>query len=172
MRESRKSSRKKAGEKISNLPYIAPAKARQYSYFVIPRMIICDPAFAGIDCAAKLIYSLMLSRLALSAENSEEYTDEQGNLFIVYPVEEIGQTLQLSKPTVVKMVNQLENAGLIIKKRQGQGKPALIYVMDFTAAVEENSTPKKKSKKNSSPQPLQDDPLYDRNMQGFSPEEP
>ena len=165
MQESRKSSRKKAGEKISNLPYIAPAKARQYSYFVIPRMIICDPAFAGIDCAAKLIYSLMLSRLALSAENSEEYTDDQGNLFIVYPVEEIGQTLQLSKPTVVKMVNQLENAGLIIKKRQGQGKPTLIYVMDFTAAVEENPAPQRKAKKNSSQQSLQENSMFDSNSQ-------
>lgn len=127
--------------KTAHLPFIEPSKARQYSYFVIPKMLICDPAFAHIDCAAKLIYSLMLNRLSLSAENPEKYSDELGRLYIIYPVEEIGQTLQISKPTVVKMVRQLEKAGLILKKRQGQGKPALIYVLDFTAAITPSDAP-------------------------------
>ena len=35
----------------------------------------------------------------------------------------------------MKMINQLYKAGLIEKKRQGQGKPTLYYVMDFTAAL-------------------------------------
>lgn len=129
-------------EKAPHLPYIEPTKARQYSYFVIPKMLICDPAFANIDCAAKLIYSLMLNRLSLSAENPDRYTDEQNRLYIIYPIEEISQTMQISKPTVVKMVKQLEKAGLIIKKRQGQGKPTLIYVLDFTAAIISEENPK------------------------------
>ena len=70
-------------EKAPHLPYIEPTKARQYSYFVIPKMLICDPAFANIDCAAKLIYSLMLNRLSLSAENPDRYTDEQNRLYII-----------------------------------------------------------------------------------------
>lgn len=123
------------------LPYIVPSKARQYSYFVIPRMLICDPAFSELDCTAKLIYSIMLNRLSLSAENPKDFTDREGRLYIIYPVDEIASTLQISRPTVIKMVNQLAKMGLIVKKRQGQGKPTLIYVMDFTAVVEKSFLP-------------------------------
>lgn len=117
------------------LPYIEPSKARQYSYFVIPRVLLTNPAFKEIDCTAKVVYSLMLSRLSLSAENPGQYTDEDGRLYIVYAIDEIAETLQISRPTTVKMINQLTKAGLVEKKRQGQGKPALYYVMDFTAAL-------------------------------------
>ena len=123
------------------LPYIDPATARQYSYYVIPQMLISDPAFSGIDCTAKLIYSLMLNRLSLSAENAEDYTDPQGRLYIVYTVEEIAETLQISKPTAVKMVTQLCEAGLVEKKRQGQGRPSILYLRDFTAAAKKRETP-------------------------------
>lgn len=120
-----------------SLPYIDPQKARQYSYFVVPKVLLTDPAFAGIDCTAKVIYSLMLSRLSLSAENPDQYTDEEGRLYIIYSVEEMTDTLNISRPTVMKMISQLYKSGLIEKKRQGQGKPTLYYVMDFTAALEQ-----------------------------------
>lgn len=119
-----------------NLPRIEPRQALQYRYLVIPQLLITDPAFAEIDCAAKLAYAMLLNRLTLSAENPAEYTDEEGQLFVIFTVEELQSTLHLSKPTAVKVLNQLETAGLIEKKRQGQGKPTLLYVNDFTAAVE------------------------------------
>lgn len=118
------------------LPRIKPRQALQYRYLVIPQLLITDPAFADIDCAAKLTYAILLNRLTLSAENPAEYTDEEGQLFVIVTVEELQSTLHLSKPTAVKVLNQLEKAGLIEKKRQGQGKPTLLYVNDFTAAVE------------------------------------
>ena len=130
------------------LPYIEPSKARQYSYFVIPRVLLTDPAFKDIDCTAKVVYSLMLSRLSLSAENPAQYSDEDGRLYIVYAIDEIAETLQISRPTTVKMITQLTRAGLVEKKRQGQGKPALYYVMDFTAAL--------------SPPVSEDEPDFDR----------
>ena len=117
------------------LPRIKPRQALQYRYLVIPQLLITDPAFADIDCAAKLTYAILLNRLTLSAENPAEYTEE-GQLFVIFTVEELQSTLHLSKPTAVKVLNQLEKAGLIEKKRQGQGKPTLLYVNDFTAAVE------------------------------------
>lgn len=118
------------------LPRIEPRQALQYRYLVIPQLLITDPAFAEIDCAAKLAYAMLLNRLTLSAENPAEYTDEEGQLFVIFTVEELQSTLHLSKPTAVKMLNQLVTAGLIEKKRQGQGKPTYIYVNNFTAAVE------------------------------------
>lgn len=118
------------------LPRIKPRQALQYRYLVIPQLLITDPAFADIDCAAKLTYAILLNRLTLSAENPAEYTDEEGQLFVIFTVEELQSTLHLSKPTAVKVLNQLEKAGLIEKKRQGQGKPTLLYVNDFIAAVE------------------------------------
>ena len=65
------------------LPRIKPRQALQYRYLVIPQLLITDPAFADIDCAAKLTYAILLNRLTLSAENPAEYTDEEGQLFVM-----------------------------------------------------------------------------------------
>lgn len=139
-KNAKKKPQQKRVPKRPRLPYINPSTARQYNYFIVPKMLISDDSFEDIDCAGKLMYSIMLNRLSLSAEHPDQYTDGQGRLFIVFPVEEMMKALHLSKPTVTKMLNQLEEHGLIVRKRQGLGKPSLIYVMDFTAAVDHSNS--------------------------------
>lgn len=123
-----------------HLPDMKVSAAKQFNYYVIPKMLINDPAFSELNPTAKLIYSLMLNRAALSAAHPDKFTDEHGRFFIIYTIEQLMQEMLLSKPTCVKMVQQLCDIGLIEKRRRGQGKPSFIYLKDF-AAVGQNVQP-------------------------------
>lgn len=113
------------------LEYLKPQTAARYDFYLIPKLIIDHEAFDGIDYGAKLLYSLMLSRASLSATNAQDFTDEGGNLYIIYTVEQVMENMRCSNKTAIKMIKQLDDIGLIEKKRQGQGKPSIIYVKDF-----------------------------------------
>lgn len=115
------------------LSYLKPHEARRYSYYSIPKLLIDHPAFDGIDYGAKLLYGLMLNRAGLSAEHAEDFTDDQGRLYIIYTIDQVREDLRCSKPTAVKLLDQLSEIGLIEKKRRGQGKPTLVYVKDFSS---------------------------------------
>ena len=121
-----------------NLAYLEPQKARGYDFYLIPKMLIDHEAFDGIDYGAKLLYGLMLSRASLSATNAAHYTDRRGHLYIIYTVEQVMADMRCSVKTAVKMIKQLDEIGLIEKKRQGQGKPSIIYVKDFASVQFKN----------------------------------
>lgn len=116
-----------------NLDYLKPQAARGYEFLMIPKLLITHEAFSSIDYGAKILYSLMLNRASLSAINQESFTDASGHLYIIYTVETVMETMQCSNKTAVKMLKQLEEIGLIEKKRQGQGKPSLIFMKDFNS---------------------------------------
>jgi len=116
-----------------NLNYFTPQTARGYQFVTIPTLLITHGAFDPIDYGTKLLYGMMLNRASLSAVNSDSFTDRLGRLYIIYTVEQVMADLRCSKKTAVKMLQQLDDIGLIEKKRQGQGKPTLIFIKDFAS---------------------------------------
>ena len=50
-------------------------------------------------------------------------------LFVCFPVTAIAAVLSRSAMTVKRSLNELENAGLIMRVRQGVGEPNRIYVL-------------------------------------------
>lgn len=114
-----------------DLEYLSPGTASRYDFYSFPKLLIHHEAFDDLDYGAKILYSLILSRASLSATNAKDFTDEQGRLYIIYTIEQVMKDLRCSNKTAVKMVKQLEEIGLIEKKKQGQGKPTLIFVKDF-----------------------------------------
>ena len=69
----------------------------------------------------------------MSAVHAKDFTDETGRLYIIYTVEQVIENMRCARATAVKMLKQLDDIGLIEKKRQGQGKPSIIYVKDFAS---------------------------------------
>lgn len=114
-----------------NLEFINPKQIRGFNFYMIPKLLVTHTAFNGLDYGSKLLYGIMLSKASLSAQN-EKYMDHEGNLYIVYTVEQVIADLNCSNKTAIKMLKQLESIGLIIKKKRGQGNPSWIYVMDFS----------------------------------------
>lgn len=114
--------------------YYYGAEAEQFSFYRVPRLLIKDERFKGLSSDAKLLYGLMLDRMALSMKNG--WLDEENRAYIHYTVENIMDDLGCAKATCVKVIAELDSKkgiGLIEKKRQGLGKPDIIYVKNFVA---------------------------------------
>lgn len=76
---------------------------------------------------AKYIYMLMLDRYKLSYLH--DWKDSKG-IYIYYTLEEIAKATGKTTKTAAKIITEIEKAGLITKKKQGQGKPTKIYLQE------------------------------------------
>ena len=106
----------------------------QFVFFRIPRQLIVDAAYRRISTEAKLLYGMLLDRMGLSVKNG--WYDAQGRVYIYYTVNEICADLNCGRDKAMKLLAELDGdkgIGLIERVRQGQGKPARIYVKRFIA---------------------------------------
>ena len=117
------------------LDYYYGDQAEQFSFYRIPKVLFTDKRFKDISAEAKILYGLLLDRMSLSAKNG--WLDQEGRVYIVYTVEDIMDALSCASQKAMKLLNELdEKRGLIERKRQGLGKPNLIYVKNFVSAPE------------------------------------
>ena len=104
-------------------------EADMFTFFKIPKLLFAEP-YKHISTDAKLLYGLMLDRMGLSAQN-ERWTDEDGRVYIYFPIAEVMDLLGISDKSATKLYKELESVELIQRKRQGLGKPTKIYVSKF-----------------------------------------
>ena len=71
------------------LDFMRPQSARGYRYLSVPKELLENPAFSGLDYGAVILYAKMLERASLSARHEDSFTDENGRLFIIYTVEQM-----------------------------------------------------------------------------------
>lgn len=71
------------------LEYLKPQTTVRYDFYLIFKLFIDNAAFDGIDCVAKLLYSLMLNHVSLSAINAKDVTDKDGWLYIISTLEQV-----------------------------------------------------------------------------------
>ena len=116
--------------------YFYGVEAKQYSFYIIPQMLVTGDF--NLSYGAVLLYSIMLNRMSLSIQ-SNDFKDKEGHYFIIYTMEEMMKDLKASNKTIVGFTKELEAEGLIVKKRQGLGKPSLIFVKNFTKRIESST---------------------------------
>ena len=66
-----------------------PQAAKGYRFLSVPKELIENPAFSGLDYGAVILFAKMLERASLSSRHEEQFTDENGRLFIIYTVEQM-----------------------------------------------------------------------------------
>ena len=76
---------------------------------------------------ARLVYILLLDRARLSQTNPQ-WQDETGRVFVYYTIPQLAETAGRGQTGVKAGLRQLEEAGLIFRKRQGMGNPSRIYI--------------------------------------------
>lgn len=110
-----------------------------FSFYRVPKVLFTHPDFRHISTDAKVLYGILLDRMNLSAKMG--WYDEFGRVYIIFTVDEMMDMMGCGNQKIGKMMTELEReCGLIERKRQGQGKPNLIYVKNFTAQTCENHT--------------------------------
>ena len=114
--------------------YYYGIEAEQFSFYRVPRMLVKDERFKDLSSDAKLLYGLMLDRMSLSMKNG--WLDTENRAYIYYTIEDIMEDLGCCRDKGMKVLAELDSKkgiGLIEKKRQGLGKPDIIYVKNFAS---------------------------------------
>ena len=104
--------------------YFYGAQAEQFSFYRIPKALFTEP-----------------DRMSLSLKN--QWLDAQNKVYIIFTVDEIMDALNCANQKATRLMVELEKqAGLIERKRQGLGRPNLIYVKNFAATINGKSCEK------------------------------
>ena len=121
--------------------YFYGAQAEQFSFYRIPKALFTEPNFRELSTDAKVLYGILLDRMSLSLKN--QWLDAQNKFYIIFTVEEIMDALNCANQKATRLMVELEKqAGLIERKRQGLGRPNLIYVKNFAATINVKSCEK------------------------------
>lgn len=75
---------------------------------------------------AKLLYALLLGRTQLSQKSG--WVSEDGNVYVIYTIRQMANDLNRSERTVKAALDELENAGLITRVRQGWNRANRIFL--------------------------------------------
>ena len=117
------------------LDYIHSAETGQFSFLRVPKILLQNDTFKGISAEAKLLYSILFDRTELSNRNG--WRDDQDRVYIIFTIAEIAESMNCGNKKAIQLLDELEHkAGLIERKRQGLGKPNLIYVKSFYRTVD------------------------------------
>lgn len=108
--------------------YFLGEECEQFSFIKIPKVFFTEDRFKDLSYGAKILYGLLLERMSLSRKN--KWVDEKNRVYIIYTIESIRESFHVSNSTAVKLMQELEEFGLIEKKRRPNAA-AMIYVKNF-----------------------------------------
>ncbi len=108
-------------------------ESEQFSFYRIPKILFEDDEFDQLSTDSKLLYGIMLDRMSLSVKNG--WLDDENRVYIVFTIDEIKDSLRCAEKKAVRMMDELQKIGLIERKRQGLGKPNLIFVKNFVSGI-------------------------------------
>lgn len=115
--------------------YFYGAQSDQFTFYRVPKVLFTNDRFKCLSAEAKTLYGILLDRVALSAVNG--WIDDRKRVYIICTVEEIMRDMNCGNKKAIQLLDELEDkVGLIERKRQGLGKPNLIYVKNFISAVD------------------------------------
>ena len=119
------------------LDYFYGQAGELFSFFRIPKALFQEQRFQNLSTDAKTLYGILLDRMSLSVKN--EWFDKKGRVFIIFTIEDVKRTLRCADNKATRLLRELEEFGLIERKRRGQGKPCLVYVKNFSAESSKES---------------------------------
>ena len=131
--------------------YFYGAEAEQFFFYRIPKVLFTEERFRSVSAEAKVLYGLLLDRMSLSCKNG--WLDRAGRVYIIFTIEEVMTALGCADQKAGKLMHELESkCRLIERKRQGLGKPNLIYVKNFVDKVADNPVDNTSGSTTSSPE--------------------
>ena len=115
--------------------YFYGPEGEQFSFIRVPKIFFENEAYRSMSAEAKILYGFLLDRVSVSLKNG--WKDDQNRIFIICTIEEIMEKIGCGNKKAIQLLSELEDKiGLIERKRQGLGRPNLIYVKNFIRTVD------------------------------------
>ena len=142
------------------LNYFYGQAGKLFSFYRIPKALFQEQRFQNLSTDAKTLYGILLDRMSLSVKN--EWFDKQGRVFIIFTIEDVKRALCCADNKATKLLRELENFGLIERKRRGLGKPSLVYVKNFSSDLSNERVQNRENHESGSPKNACQDPPKSR----------
>ena len=142
------------------LDYFYGQAGKLFSFYRIPKALFQEQRFQNLSTDAKTLYGILLDRMSLSVKN--EWFDKQGRVFIIFTIEDVKRALCCADNKATKLLRELENFGLIERKRRGLGKPSLVYVKNFSSDLSNERGQNRENHESGSPKNACQDPPKSR----------
>ena len=127
-----------------NFNYYYKNEAEQFNFYRIPKVLFTDKHFSKLSVEAKVLYGLMLDRMGLSIKNG--WIDEENKAYIYFTTNDVKEQMNCCNDKAIRMLAELDSVkgvGLIERKKQGQGKPSIVYLKKFVTSrnIRDEPTP-------------------------------
>lgn len=109
--------------------YYKASEAESYVFYKVPKALFTEDKYASVSTDAKMLYGLLLDRMHLSVKNG--WIDKHRRVYQFFTVKQAQELLHFGHEKICRLFSELEQADLIVRKRQGQGKPSVIYMKKF-----------------------------------------
>lgn len=113
--------------------YYYGVEAEQFTFVRVPKVLFTDKEhFGSLSNDARILYGFLLERMSLSRKNN--WIDKHNRVYIIFPVEEIEESLDVGHEKALNILKELDEQngiGLVKKKRRGLGLPSILYVKNF-----------------------------------------
>ena len=112
------------------MDYFYSPQAERFAFYRIPKALFQEELFRNLSAEAKILYGILLDRMSLSLKNG--WLDDRGRGYIIFTISEVMAHMGCANKKAITLLDELEKkGGLIVRKRQGLGRPNLIYVKHF-----------------------------------------
>lgn len=135
-------------------------------FYQLPKELFGNSRYFKLTLESKVVYSLLRDRLDLSRKN--KWVNESGEVYLLFSRENIANLLDVDLKTVTKAFKQLVSHKLIVDKRQGLGKPNVIYVCHIEPPAQQNQQTGKISVSGSGSFPYQNTESFRANDTEYS----
>ena len=106
-------------------------QAEMLRYYQSPAILYEDERYKDISDSAIILYTLMYNRVSLSISNN--WIDENGDVYIIYTIDEVVKKRRWGKRKAVAVMQELIDFGLIQRERKNRNQAYRIYVMDLAS---------------------------------------
>lgn len=112
-------------------PLLTASDRAAAEFYQMPRWLL---GRSDLSLDAKLVYMLLYDRFRLSRKNG--WTNDRGEVYLVYPRQELADVLGISRRRVIAAVRELRARNLVWENRDSIGQPFQLYLAVVDIPVE------------------------------------
>ncbi len=101
-------------------------QADMYSFIYIPKFLMTERIFSGVQNTSKIIYGFLMDRMKLSVKN--QWIDDKGRVYLIYPMNELEKDVGMSRKKILKCLRELKEAGLLEQDVDETGHSGIMYL--------------------------------------------